>query len=390
MDYIEESGVNFSNSNSPACNDSFVYLHYSESDQIPPVESNYLLCNYSRPNSTSEQIYQLREFLEALASDSYRFIRTVYAIAYGLIIILSFFGNLLVCKVCLKNMTKTNALIMSLALSDLLVTIFNIPFNYFRIFHFSWPFGSGMCFVVNFVQHLVVYISSYTMAIIAIQRYRSVCGLRLDYESSKITSTTAASGNGCSVVSTTLVRRTNQICSIVVLPFKKLWTCCCRSDCFKSGNPYSMKAIFTAIIITWLSSALIAVLFTYNCMVVKTKNAFGLIIHLSNYSAQENCLNETNNSTNDSYESEKMPELLDYQNRCQNPIPKQVEDFLTRFSIKAYFAKSVIVFITQYFIPLAISCCLYIRIGKIITLQGKLTCIRSKSGFYLFVVDFTF
>ena len=94
--------------------------------------------------------------------------------AYSLIVFVSLVGNILVCKVCLENPTTTNSLIASLAISDLLVTVFNIPLNVARLLLEEWPFGQFLCFFVPFVQVMAVYVSSFTMAVIAIHRWRSV------------------------------------------------------------------------------------------------------------------------------------------------------------------------------------------------------------------------
>ena len=94
--------------------------------------------------------------------------------AYLLIIIVSLVGNSLVCKVTFANRTTTNSLIASLSISDLIVTVFNIPLNIVRLLMDNWPFGHIMCFLVPFVQIMAVYVSSLTMAVIAIHRWRSV------------------------------------------------------------------------------------------------------------------------------------------------------------------------------------------------------------------------
>jgi hypothetical protein len=97
--------------------------------------------------------------------------------AYALIIIISFFGNLLVCRVCVQNLTKTNALILSLSSSDLLMTVFNIPFKVVRLLKEEWPFGQFICVSVPFLQVMVVYVSSFTMALIAYYRWKNVSSL---------------------------------------------------------------------------------------------------------------------------------------------------------------------------------------------------------------------
>ncbi len=95
--------------------------------------------------------------------------------SYSLIVIVSLCGNLLVVKVIVfgkrKMCTTTNILIASLAFSDIVMTVFNIPFNVARLLLESWPFGSFLCVSVPFVQVTCVYVSTFTMTVIAFHRW---------------------------------------------------------------------------------------------------------------------------------------------------------------------------------------------------------------------------
>ncbi len=95
--------------------------------------------------------------------------------SYSLIVIVSLCGNLLVVKVIVfgkrKMCTTTNILIASLAFSDIVMTAFNIPFNVARLLLGSWPFGSFLCVSVPFVQVTCVYVSTFTMTVIAFHRW---------------------------------------------------------------------------------------------------------------------------------------------------------------------------------------------------------------------------
>jgi len=65
--------------------------------------------------------------------------------------------------------------------------------------------------------------------------------------------------------------------------------------------------------------------------------------------------------------------------RCTNPVPPSVESFIESVtSLKVDFAKTLLVFATQYFIPLSMAAVLYIRIGKTIQHQGKIANLRGK------------
>ena len=103
-------------------------------------------------------------------------IKNVFIILfYSLIIVISLFGNFLVVKVILfgkkKMLTTTNLLIVSLAFSDIVMTAFNIPFNVSRLLMKHWPFGAFMCVSVPFVQVSCVYVSTFTMTVIAYHRW---------------------------------------------------------------------------------------------------------------------------------------------------------------------------------------------------------------------------
>ena len=95
-------------------------------------------------------------------------------IAYSIIVIVSVFGNTLVCYVIFRHkklQTVTNLFITNLAISDLLMTVLNIPFNLIRLLSDNWPFGVFMCQLVPHVQVTSAYVSTLTMTCIAIDRY---------------------------------------------------------------------------------------------------------------------------------------------------------------------------------------------------------------------------
>ncbi|KAI1294224.1 putative G-protein coupled receptor 83 [Halotydeus destructor] len=98
-------------------------------------------------------------------------------LAYSLIILVSFFGNSFVVGICFgkrRMRTTVNIFIGNLALSDLLMTVFNIPFTSARFFMDNWIFGQFLCQVVPFVQATSVYVSTLTMTFIAVDRYQAI------------------------------------------------------------------------------------------------------------------------------------------------------------------------------------------------------------------------
>ncbi|XP_070212546.1 G-protein coupled receptor 83-like [Littorina saxatilis] len=97
--------------------------------------------------------------------------------AYSILSIIAIFGNSLVVYVILKNRrlhTATNFFLANLAVSDLLVTCLNVPFNIMRHVMYDWVFGETLCHLVNFSLMVSVYVSTYTLTSIALDRHRMV------------------------------------------------------------------------------------------------------------------------------------------------------------------------------------------------------------------------
>ncbi|KAH9507015.1 G-protein coupled receptor [Dermatophagoides farinae] len=104
---------------------------------------------------------------------------TLVIISYSMIMFLSLCGNYLVLHVIYttpKLRTTTNILIFSLTISDLMTTIFNIPFNCARFLLRNWPFPDSFCIIMPTLQVTSVYVSTLTMAAICLHRYRSILG----------------------------------------------------------------------------------------------------------------------------------------------------------------------------------------------------------------------
>ncbi|ESO82243.1 hypothetical protein LOTGIDRAFT_55047, partial [Lottia gigantea] len=103
--------------------------------------------------------------------------KAVLILAYSILAVISIFGNSLVCYVICKNKrlyTPTNFFLANLAVSDLLITCINIPFNIARNLLTEWPFGDILCHLVNFSLIVSVYVSTYTLTVIALDRHRVI------------------------------------------------------------------------------------------------------------------------------------------------------------------------------------------------------------------------
>lgn len=97
---------------------------------------------------------------------------------YGTIFIVALIGNGLVCYVVQSSpqmKTVTNYFIMNLAIGDILMTIFCVPFSFVSMLVLRyWPFGIFMCKIVNYSQAVSVLVSAYTLLAISIDRYMAI------------------------------------------------------------------------------------------------------------------------------------------------------------------------------------------------------------------------
>ncbi|KAI5646493.1 7 transmembrane receptor (rhodopsin family) domain-containing protein [Phthorimaea operculella] len=102
------------------------------------------------------------------------FLSCVY-VMYSAIFVIALVGNGLVCFVVHSSprmKTVTNYFIVNLAVGDILMTVFCVPFTFVSTLALRyWPFGAPMCKVVNYSQAVSVFVSAYTLLAISIDRY---------------------------------------------------------------------------------------------------------------------------------------------------------------------------------------------------------------------------
>nr|XP_015799090.2 G-protein coupled receptor 83 [Nothobranchius furzeri] len=100
-------------------------------------------------------------------------VKALLVAAYSLIIIVSLFGNTLVCHVVVKNkrtQSSTSLFILNLAVADIFITVLNTPFTLVRFVNSTWVFGRIMCHISRFVQYCSLHVSTLTLTAIALDR----------------------------------------------------------------------------------------------------------------------------------------------------------------------------------------------------------------------------
>lgn len=99
---------------------------------------------------------------------------TVYCM-YIVIFVLALLGNGVVCYIVQSSprmRTVTNYFICNLAIGDILMSLFCVPFSFISILILGyWPFGVILCHLVNYSQAISVLVSAYTLVAISVDRY---------------------------------------------------------------------------------------------------------------------------------------------------------------------------------------------------------------------------
>lgn len=97
---------------------------------------------------------------------------------YIAILVFAVLGNsVVVYVVCstAKMRTVTNYFIANLAVGDLCMAIFCVPFSFISILILQyWPFGVELCVTVNYLQAVSVFVSAYTLVAISLDRYLAI------------------------------------------------------------------------------------------------------------------------------------------------------------------------------------------------------------------------
>ncbi|CAG2160796.1 unnamed protein product [Oppiella nova] len=119
----------------------------------------YMNANNISANISLEMLKNITDG-ELEASDEYlssmKSLKVFFYCVYILIFVLGIAGNALVCYVVIRNSTMhtvTNMFITNLALSDVLLCLFAVPFTpLYLLTYKEWVFGTALCHLVPFVQ----------------------------------------------------------------------------------------------------------------------------------------------------------------------------------------------------------------------------------------------
>ncbi|NWY25503.1 CCKAR protein, partial [Pheucticus melanocephalus] len=97
---------------------------------------------------------------------------------YCLIFLLSILGNILVITVLIRNKrmrTVTNTFLLSLAVSDLMLCLFCMPFTLIPNLLKDFIFGSAVCKTATYFMGVSVSVSTFNLVAISLERYSAIC-----------------------------------------------------------------------------------------------------------------------------------------------------------------------------------------------------------------------
>ncbi|XP_043483308.1 gonadotropin-releasing hormone II receptor-like isoform X2 [Leptopilina heterotoma] len=102
----------------------------------------------------------------------------VSIITYSVLMVISAIGNItvlvLICQRRRTSRTRINTMLMHLAIADLFVTFLMMPFEIGWAITVSWQAGDVMCRIMAFFRMFGLYLSSFILVCISVDRYYAV------------------------------------------------------------------------------------------------------------------------------------------------------------------------------------------------------------------------
>ncbi|XP_041820830.1 cholecystokinin receptor type A [Chelmon rostratus] len=139
---------------------------------INSTDLNKILCNFGFKNISECESEQ------EPSSEPKDINQTVRIVLYSLIFLLSVLGNGLIITVLVRNRrmrTVTNLFLLSLSVSDLMVSLVCIPFTLIPNLMRDFIFGNGMCKLVMYFMGVSVSVSTFNLVAISLERYSAIC-----------------------------------------------------------------------------------------------------------------------------------------------------------------------------------------------------------------------
>ncbi|XP_076332638.1 cholecystokinin receptor-like [Tachypleus tridentatus] len=136
-------------------------------------KSHSLVTNSSKMTNDSE-LYNSSSQLSSVGIEE----KVCLILLYSIILMLAVVGNMLVIITLAVNKrmrTVTNVFLMNLAISDLLLGVFCMPFTLAGALLREFVFGEAMCRMIPYFQAVSVSVSAWTLVAMSVERYYAIC-----------------------------------------------------------------------------------------------------------------------------------------------------------------------------------------------------------------------
>ncbi|XP_011153764.1 tachykinin-like peptides receptor 86C isoform X2 [Harpegnathos saltator] len=103
--------------------------------------------------------------------------KLLWSLIYTIIVLVAIGGNSIVMWIVLAHRrmrTITNYFLVNLSVADLMMSSLNCGFNFIFLVNSDWPFGAVYCTINNFVAHVTVASSVFTLVVISFDRYMAI------------------------------------------------------------------------------------------------------------------------------------------------------------------------------------------------------------------------
>ncbi|XP_031849865.1 tachykinin-like peptides receptor 86C [Nomia melanderi] len=103
--------------------------------------------------------------------------KLAWSLIFAVMLLIATGGNVIVIWIVLAHRrmrTVTNYFLVNLSVADLMMSLLNCAFNFTFLLNSSWPFGVIYCTINNFVAHLTVASSVFTLVVISVDRYMAI------------------------------------------------------------------------------------------------------------------------------------------------------------------------------------------------------------------------
>ncbi|XP_013777380.1 cholecystokinin receptor-like [Limulus polyphemus] len=152
--------------------DSFKWTRYADDSDFLNF-SFWEVQFYEYSNTTSKRPTYSSDGSTGTVEEKIRLI-----LPYSFILLLAVVGNVLVIVTLAVNKrmrTITNVFLLNLAVSDLLLGVFCMPFTLVGVLMREFVFGDAMCRLIPYLQAVSVSVSAWTLVSMSVERYYAIC-----------------------------------------------------------------------------------------------------------------------------------------------------------------------------------------------------------------------